>query len=420
MNAVAFEKEPQRVQERGNARRPYRPIRLRELLVRHSIPHADLAAAVKQANGKPMSRTALSFLMNYAEWPASTPPESIREQVERYLASRGVSGLDLDLIWQPDEAAQVNSSEPRTGHHAWPRRGSVPEQELIDIPEKEMLSPAAKKHFTIFRDPFIDEIRGPEDIYMAADQRYIREAMYQTARNGGFIAVVGESGAGKTTLRLDLVDRVMKENLQVQFIQPRVIDKKKLTARMVCEAILSDLAPSESHPHSTERISRKVEKILTESYKTGNRHVLMIEESQDLEPLALKHLKRFYELQSGYVKLLSIILIGQPELKNLLDERQHFELREVIRRCEIAELQPLDSNVRDYLVLKFERAGKKIGEVFSDDAFAAIVARLTRDSARGKVSMVYPLVVNNMVTRAMNLAASMGEARISAEVVKEV
>jgi type II secretory pathway predicted ATPase ExeA len=283
-----------------------------------------------------------------------------------------------------------------------------------------MLSPAARKHFQIFRDPFIDEIRSSDDIYLAADQRYIREAMYVTARNGGFIAVIGESGAGKSTLRLDLIERVHKESLQVLFIQPRAIDKKRLTARMICEAILADLAPDVSPPQSLERLSRRVEKVLTESYKTGNRHVLMIEESQDLEPRALKHLKRFYELQAGYVKLLSIILVGQPELKNLLDERQHFDLREVIRRCEIAELQPLDGNVRDYLELKLKGAGKRLDEIFTPDAFEAIVARLTRDSSRGKVSMVYPLVVNNITTKAMNLAASMGEARISADVVKEV
>ena len=258
MNAIAFEKALDRAQQRGKTSRPFRPIRLRELLVRYSITHQELADAVKQANGKPLSRSALSFLMNYAEWPASTPRESIREQVESYLAGRGVSAVDLELVWQPDPVALVSLNERNAhGHHALPR-AVASEQELIDIPEKEMLSPAAKKHFQIFRDPFIDEIRGPDDIYMSADQRYIREAMYQTAKNGGFIAVVGESGAGKTTLRLDLVDRVTKENLQVQFIQPRVIDKKKLTARMVCEAILSDLAPSESHPHSTERISRKV------------------------------------------------------------------------------------------------------------------------------------------------------------------
>jgi type II secretory pathway predicted ATPase ExeA len=56
---------------------------------------------------------------------------------------------------------------------------------------------------------------------------------------------VGESGAGKSTLRHDLIDRVQREGLQILFIQPRVIDKKKLTARMICEAILGDLAPNE-------------------------------------------------------------------------------------------------------------------------------------------------------------------------------
>jgi type II secretory pathway predicted ATPase ExeA len=420
MSAIAFEQEP-RTMTHGQER-AFHPIKLRALLARRSISHVDLAAAIKKKNGRPLSRTALSFLMNYGDWPMTTPAAAIKEQVEKYLAGRGVCVEELADIWQHDEFAQ-DALNHRNAHgaHAYPRRrDAAPLQETIDIPEKEMLSPAARKHFQIFRDPFIDEIRSSDDIYLAADQRYIREAMYVTARNGGFIAVIGESGAGKSTLRLDLIERVHKESLQVLFIQPRAIDKKRLTARMICEAILADLAPDVSPPQSLERLSRRVEKVLTESYKTGNRHVLMIEESQDLEPRALKHLKRFYELQAGYVKLLSIILVGQPELKNLLDERQHFDLREVIRRCEIAELQPLDGNVRDYLELKLKGAGKRLDEVFTPDAFEAIVARLTRDSSRGKVSMVYPLVVNNITTKAMNLAASMGESRISADVVKEV
>jgi type II secretory pathway predicted ATPase ExeA len=421
MSAVMKANSPRVLARTRATTRIFAPIRLRTTLVQHCISHIDLASAVKQANGRPLSRPALSFLMNYAEWPASTTKESIREQVERYLEGRGVPPEELHQIWKPDEEAQITLNERNAhGHHAYPRRGAVPIEELIDIPEKEMLSPAARKHFQIFRDPFIEEIRGPDDIYLAADQRYIREAMYQTARNGGFIAVIGESGAGKTTLRLDLIERVTKENLQLLFIQPRVIDKSRLTARMVCEAVLSDLAPGESQPHSLERITRKVEKTLVESHKAGNRHVLMIEEAQDLEPRALKHLKRFYEIQLGYAKLLSIILVGQPELRTLLNEKYHPELREVIRRCEIAELQPLDGNVREYLSLKFERAGKQVGDVFADDAFAAIVTRLSDTRGREVVSAVYPLAVNNLVTRAMNLAASMGEARISAEVVKEL
>ncbi|MBZ0250885.1 MAG: AAA family ATPase [Burkholderiales bacterium] len=419
MNAVVTEIAPKTLQ-RGARVREFQPIRLKSILAEFGISSATCCRAIAQRNGKPLSRTALSFLLNYGEWPSHTPAEAIRSQIEALLAQYGVPPEMVEAAWGADpEALAAQNKRASHGRHPPPRaHEAAPDQP--DIPEKEMLSPQARKHFQIFRDPFTDEIRGPEDIYLAADQRYIREAMYQTARNGGFIAVVGESGAGKTTLRHDLIDRVTKEGGQILFIQPRVIDKTRLTARIVCEAILGDLAPSEVAPVSLERLARKVEKILTESYHLGNRHVLLIEEAQDLEPRALKHLKRFYELQAGYAKLLSIILIGQPELKNLLDERQHFELREVIRRCEIAELMPLDTNVREYVGHKFQRMNKPPEEVFAADAWDAIVARLTRDSARGRVSMVYPLVVNNLVTRAMNLAASIGERLVSAEVVKEV
>jgi type II secretory pathway predicted ATPase ExeA len=419
--ATAVETQmPLKTIHRHGATRAFKPIRLRAILHTHGISHVELAQAVKQSSGKPLSRPALSFLMNYGEWPQKTDPARIRVQIEQYLRDHDVPAGEIGTAWGTDEGAQVELNAPYLhGRHA-PKKSGLDKEPLIDIPEKEMLSPTSKKHFSIFRDPFLEEIRGPEDIYLAADQRYIREAMYQTARNGGFVAVVGESGAGKSTLRHDLIDRVVREGQQVLFIQPRAIDKKKLTARMICEAILGDIAPNERTPQSLERLSRKVEHVLTQSYKAGNRHVLLIEESQDLEPKALKHLKRFYELQSGYQKLLAIILIGQPELGNLLDERKHFDLREVIRRCEIAELRPLDGNVREYLALKFERVGKKVEELFTEDAFTTIVQRLTHDSPRGKVSMVYPLVVNNLVTKALNLAANMGEPRISAEVVKEI
>lgn len=420
MNArVAIGLEPKILDKDGCGQRAFQPIRLGVVLREHGISHAKFVKSLKQKNGKPLSRTAFSFLLNYGDWPTWTPAALLKAQIEEQLRERGVAEAEIREVWSADPEA-LFARNHKNAHPPKPKGSGREEPLQLEIPEREMLSRDAKKHFQLLRDPFIDEIRGPDDIYLAADQRYIREAMHSTAKSGGFIAVIGESGAGKTTLRLDLIERVQKEGLSILFVQPRVIDKKKLTARMVCEAILDDLAPGTTAPASLERLARKVESILTESYKAGNRHVLLIEEAQDLEPRALKHLKRFYELQAGYVKLVSIILVGQPELKNLLNERMHFDLREVIRRCEVAELQPLDSNVRAYLELKFERAGKKLPEIFADNAFDAIVARLTRDSSRGRESMVYPLVVNNVVTKAMNLAASMGEQRVSADVVKEV
>ena len=69
--------------------------------------------------------------------------------------------------------------------------------------------------------------------------------------------------------------------------------------------------------------------------------MLMIEEAHDLSIPTLKYLKRFWELEDGFKKLLAIVLIGQVEMKAKLDESQNWEAREVIRRIEVLELKPL-------------------------------------------------------------------------------
>jgi len=284
-----------------------------------------------------------------------------------------------------------------------------------------MLSQRAKKHFALFRDPFIDDVQSADDVFLSKEQRYIREAMFSTAKHGGFLAVIGESGSGKTTLRRDLIDRIEREGQNIVPIQPRTIDKGRLVAGLICEAIIHDLSQQKPR-RSLEGKARQVEEILTGSSRAGNSHVLLIEEAHDLSINTLKYLKRFWELEDGFKKLLAIILIGQPELKRKLDERQNYEAREVIRRCEIAELQPLNGDLEDYLALKFKRIGKDPAELFADDAYDAMRERL-RLQRRGSsefVSMLYPLIVNNLSIKALNLCAEIGAEKVDAEVIKEI
>jgi type II secretory pathway predicted ATPase ExeA len=253
--------------------------------------------------------------------------------------------------------------------------------------------------------------------------RYVREAMFTTARLGGFLAVVGESGAGKTVLRRDLIDRVQREGHPIRIIQPRALDKVTLTARHICEAILEDLRPGTRHATSLERLARQVEQLLLDSSRAGNQHLLLIEEAHDLHISTLKYLKRFWELEDGFKKLLAIVLVGQPELKQRLDERINFDAREVIRRCEIAELQPLNNNLETYLAHKLRRVGAEIDQVLDESAFTAIRNRLTVQRGGGRaqmLSLLYPLVVNNLVTRALNAAAEIGAPRVTADVIAEL
>lgn len=396
----------------------YMPLKLKGVLASLGIRQSGWAAAIKQSDGKPLSLSAATQIINWATWPKLTPKASIQKQTELLLRAHGADEVDIATIWEEDTEDAHRNSHPADCHV-----GQKPgrQQPVIEPMETEMLSQEAKKQFALFRDPFTDDVQSADDIFLSADQRYIREAMFSTAKHGGFLAVIGESGAGKTVLRRDLIDRVNRENHPISVIQPRLIDKGTLTAGAICEAIIDDLRPGEKVRRSLEGKARQVEKLLTDSSRSGNTHVLLIEEAHDLSINTLKYLKRFWELEDGFKKLLSIILVGQPELKSKLDERQNYEAREVIRRCEIAELQPLDRHLEDYLALKFKRLNKDVKDVIAPDAYDAIRIRLSRQKSQKEfISLVHPLMVNNLVTKAMNECARIGAPKVSADVVKEI
>jgi type II secretory pathway predicted ATPase ExeA len=163
---------------------------------------------------------------------------------------------------------------------------------------------------------------------------------------------------------------------------------------------------------------------LKDGARSGMKYLLIIEEAHGLPTATLKHLKRFFELEDGFKKLLGIVLIGQPELRMKLSEQNH-EVREVVQRCEVVELMPLDGQLEDYLKFKFQRAGKALTDAVEASAIEAIRAKLTFNaSPKGReagrtVSLLYPLAVANLLIASLNLAANLGFAKVSGDVVKE-
>jgi len=287
-----------------------------------------------------------------------------------------------------------------------------------------MLSPAAKRHFKLFRDPFNDDVNSPEDVYLSEDQRYVLEAMLQTAKGGGITAVVGESGSGKTTLRKLLQHRIAREGQNIRLILPHTLDKTKLSTGSLCTAIVKDIEPDTTLRSSLEAQARQVKEVLLRSARAGFKHLLMIEEAHDLSIQTLKYLKRFHEIESddGFGRVLAIVLVAQPEMRVKLDVARYPEAREFIHRCEVATLAPLYDNLKPYLAHKLERVGIKAETVFSDDAFSAIRARWTKidPSTRAVKNDLYPLIVNNTATRAMNRAAELGMPLVTGDLVKEL
>jgi type II secretory pathway predicted ATPase ExeA len=294
---------------------------------------------------------------------------------------------------------------------------------------KQTLSPAAKRHFNLFRDPFSDDVNEADDVFNSPTTRYVREYLWSTAKFGGFMAVVGESGAGKSTLRKDLEERISREQAPIFLIQPYVlgmedndIKGKTLKSAAIIDAIISTVAPNENPKRTMEAKSRQLHRILKDSRRAGFAHCLIIEEAHALSTQTLKHLKRFLELEDGFKKLLSIVLIGQTELKKKMDERSP-DVREVVQRCELVELAPLDASIDDYLRFKFKRVGADLATVFEDDAIDGIRSQLifTKSTTKNRetISLMYPLMVNNLVTAALNEAAHLGLAKVSGDLIRE-
>ena len=427
-------------------------LKLKNVLQKAGSKQADLAKSLN------VSQATVAQIVNHGEWPKSLDATDLQERIRAFLVAAGVAPGELASVFDEVDQADVRErisaflaeigadpadlssvleakvSEPRANAaRSVPKSKSATEsnQEESMLLRKQTLFPATRKHFGLFRDPFQDDIQSHEDMYVSPDIRYIREAMFQTAKHGGLLAVVAESGAGKTTLMRDLEDRIVRENQPILLIKPYVLAMedndqkgKTLKATHIAEALMAAVAPLEKPKSSPEARFAQLHKALRESHTAGYRHCLVIDEAHSLPIPTIKHLKRFFELELGFKKLLSIILIGQPELKAKLSERNQ-DVREVVQRCEMVELAPLDGGRLDeYLKFKFDRLGKPIGEVIDVSGIDALRAKLTITSTRRDrpetVSLLYPLAVGNLLTACMNLAAEIGVPTVTADVVKGV
>lgn len=397
----------------------FEPITLKELCVDCGISQTRIGTATG------LGRASINLALNRGYMPPSKPDFRALVEAELKADARAMKwlterGLTIEALWQP-LGKDLRHINPADMSKVWATRkqpAMVPgnPEIIINTVEAEMISQEAMKHFKIFRNPFIDDIQKDSDIYMSEEHRYIEAAMMDAAKHGGFLAVIGEVGSGKSVMRRKVVEQLKKDG-DVIVIFPQMIDKTRVNAASICDAIIMDL--SEARPSmKLEAKTRQVHKLLLERAKQGFRAVLIIEEAHDLHTNTLKYLKRFYELEDGFRKLLGIILIGQTELKNLFNEQAHIEMREVIRRIQTAEIKGLNGNTRDYLNMKFKRINVKVDDIFEDGAFKAMSRRLTtQDRMNKNISHAYPLMVNNYAARAMNMAYEMGEKKVTEAVV---
>ena len=360
-----------------------------------------------------VSPAALCQMLNHGALPKRRWPE-IREGILSLAERHGKKREDVEAALT--ELEQIPDSAP----------DETAEQEENMILRKQTLTMQARQFFGLARNPFSDP-ESSSDIYLNRENQYIRQVLYEQARSGGFMALIGESGSGKTTLKEELISRAQEEQLPIIFIEPYTLamsetDRvgKPLLAAHIEDAILSTVAPGVRVPNRPELRHRRMHEVLKASCAAGMKHCLIIEEAHDLHRQTLKALKRFHELKNGMTRLLSIILIGQTELEKKFSVTDASN-REVTQRCEVFHLSSI-SDPGEFIRYRFEHAGADFKAAFAPDAVEALreVLTVSRDNQGNGVYMGYPLMITNLAIAALNLAVGIGEKQVTADVVRMV
>lgn len=400
-------------------------LNLKLLLQQLGINQSELARAAE------VSPATVAQLANHGIWPRNPARRrALRTAIERALAGAGATPAQVESAFENWPRPHQGSAAGATEALEHPEPTDPPDQNAEDeqmLLRNETLTPDAREHFGLARSPFVDDVRALDDVFTSTATRRARAALMDCALNQGFVALVGESGSGKTTLREELEERIRIEHRPVVVIKPYVMEMEKserrgkpMWAGQVSEAIIRELDPSGSLPSSTQARAKRVRDLLAASQQAGYNNLLVIEEAHRLPVTTLRALKGYMELKVGLRRLLGVVLIGQPELDDTLSDKLS-DVREIVQRCERREMLPLDDDLPPYLAHKFARAGVALADVLDEAAIDAIRARLVRRPRGGSLaearSICYPLVVNNLVVRAMNAAAAVAMPRVTADVI---
>ena len=256
------------------------------------------------------------------------------------------------------------------------------------------------KYFGFNEKPFT-LTPNPRFIYLSKNHKEaFAHLLYGINNHYGFIELIGEVGTGKTTVLRTLLNQLQEESYRTALIV-----NPCLTGVELLRSICHEFGLVVQSEHVNDHLVAINNFLLSETSK-GRTVVLVIDESQNLDPVVLEQIRLISNLETENDKLIQIVLAGQPELGTLL---QRPELRQLNQRIAVRyRLKSMDMlETRAYIRHRMEVAGETGGVSFSPFA-----VRWTYFYTRG-----IPRLINILCDRALLIAYGDERRRISTGVV---
>lgn len=234
-------------------------------------------------------------------------------------------------------------------------------------------------YFGLHKDPF-SIAPDPHFLFMSEMHREaLAHLLYGLGGGGGFVLLTGEIGAGKTTVCRAFLEQMPAHCAVAYVFNPRLSALELL--QTVCEEFGLDVQPrTPGAPATVKDHVDALNRFLLQAHAEGRQGVLIIDEAQALDAPVLEQLRLLTNLETHERKLLQIVLIGQPELRDMLARPELEQLAQrVIARCHLPALTAPET--AQYVRHRLAVAGPSAPMPFDAGALAAI-HQLTRGVPR--------------------------------------
>ena len=258
------------------------------------------------------------------------------------------------------------------------------------------------EHFGLIRPPF-ELSPDPAFLFLGeAHREGLATLVYGVQSGKGFVILTGEVGTGKTTLLHALLAQ-LESNIHSAFIfNPRL-------EPLDFFRVLFEELEIEPKGESKAEYLLQLNDFLIQRLRDNERTLLIIDEAQNLSAEMLEEVRLLSNLETSSSKLIQIMLVGQPELKEMLRRE---DLRQLKQRIALSQhLRPFnESEMREYIENRLRKAGFTGRRIFKRDALKSIF----------RFSQGTPRLINSLCDGSLLLGFARQKTLIDARMVEEV